>query len=730
MSKLYFMVSVSFATISLALKMCPESISTVSTVNRCPSNVAEWESAAKKKSCNDLGQLQSCTAADDFVYHCVLNKDATMLLENQLQRDPAHLERLGYEGARTRLKVDAVSDVPLLIHAKENNGAVRLVLPAKPRGAYAKRQKAEIFRQAFQELEPRLSENNTLPDHSIDLIEPGDPNDEHLIEPTASTNAIPETQSKKCQATLQVPQRTRRIQVSLDKKNMQHAVENVEDNDDDSDIEGGDIEGSDEDPDFDLDSEYPESDSSDEEDEEFQLSTDITPEEERQFLVSEVQLAKLLQNCSVCGSACHTVVNGVCGTMISTSSVFPNGHSSTWESQKCHHGMPWANVLVAGAIVFSGANASKSLILFRHLNLQMMSISTFSRLQASYVVPASIFTWDFHQHTLLAEYQGRSLTLGGDARCDSPGFTAKFGSYTLMELSSGKILDFQVNTHGVGGLKHLDDAGLHIENPVTDRHCMIKKYMREDHQDKNHFFDVWHVAKASKKRDCGNIRPWIKSSVNHCYLVAASCGEDSELKVQKWSSLIRHVSNQHEHCEHELLNEERLWLKEGSKAHKLFREVVESRYLTRDVGKLSPLHQTYGLEMYHSVVNSFAPKNTHFFYPAIMARLCVSALHFNENGQRHQATTKDGVARWQISYPKGKKGTQAVVKPNKTAVTFDYVDILRINLCERRRQHPSYTQSNDDAHMSLGYCPPALTLGFEGFVKEDLIATRRSKFSH
>uniref|UniRef100_A0A8W8P3V0 Uncharacterized protein n=1 Tax=Magallana gigas TaxID=29159 RepID=A0A8W8P3V0_MAGGI len=72
--------------------------------------------------------------------------------------------------------------------------AVQLVLPAKPRGAYAKRQKAEIFRQAFQELEPRPSENNTLPDHSIDLVEPGDPNDKHPIEPTASTNAIPETQ--------------------------------------------------------------------------------------------------------------------------------------------------------------------------------------------------------------------------------------------------------------------------------------------------------------------------------------------------------------------------------------------------------------------------------------------------------------------------------------------------------------------------------------------------------
>uniref|UniRef100_A0A8W8NUB4 Uncharacterized protein n=1 Tax=Magallana gigas TaxID=29159 RepID=A0A8W8NUB4_MAGGI len=344
----------------------------------------------------------------------------------------------------------------------------------------------------------------------------------------------------------------------------------------------------------------------------------------------------------------------------------------------------------------------------------MMSMSTFSRLQASYVVPASIFTWDFHQQTLLAEYQGRPLTLGGDAWCDSPGFSAKFGSYTLMELSSGKILDFQLlQSNEVPGSTHMELEGLKIGLKHLEDAGISKK-----------------LETASKKRDCGNIRHWIKSSVNHCYWVAASCGGDSELKVQKWSSLVQHVSNQQQHCEHELLSEERLWLKEGSRAHKLFREVVESRYLTRDVGKLSPLYQTYGLEMYHSVVNSFAPKNTHFFYPGMMARLCVSALHFNENGQRHQATTKDGVARWQISYPKGKKGTQAVVKPNKTAVPFDYVDILRINLCKRRRQHPSYTQSNDDPHVSLGYCPPAPTLGFEGFVKEDLIATRRSRFSH
>lgn len=61
--------------------MCPESMPTVSVVPRCPSNANEWVSAAKQKSCNELGQIQTCTNPDKFVYHCILNKQATQLLE-------------------------------------------------------------------------------------------------------------------------------------------------------------------------------------------------------------------------------------------------------------------------------------------------------------------------------------------------------------------------------------------------------------------------------------------------------------------------------------------------------------------------------------------------------------------------------------------------------------------------------------------------------------------------
>lgn len=46
------------------------------------------------------------------------------------------------------------------------------------------------------------------------------------------------------------------------------------------------------------------------------------------------------------------------------------------------------------------------------------------------------------------------------------------------------------------GIQQLEDAGLQIDNIITDRHGMVRKFMRTEHPDKNHYFDVWHVAKG------------------------------------------------------------------------------------------------------------------------------------------------------------------------------------------------------------------------------------------
>lgn len=78
---------------------------------------------------------------------------------------------------------------------------------------------------------------------------------------------------------------------------------------------------------------------------------------------------------------------------------------------------------------------------------------------------------------------------------------------------------------------------------------------------------------------------------------------------------------------------------------------------------------------------------------------------------------------------KRKKGEHAVVKPNKTPITYGYVDILRLNLVERRLQLPSYPAATADGKATLGYQPPPLTSGYIAVNKQDLITTHRTRFA-
>ncbi|XP_062615546.1 uncharacterized protein LOC134277245 [Saccostrea cucullata] len=60
---------------------CPVSISTLRHVTLCPQSEMEWNERAKEKGCEILARHQNCTSADAFSYHCILNADATRLVE-------------------------------------------------------------------------------------------------------------------------------------------------------------------------------------------------------------------------------------------------------------------------------------------------------------------------------------------------------------------------------------------------------------------------------------------------------------------------------------------------------------------------------------------------------------------------------------------------------------------------------------------------------------------------
>ena len=48
----------------------------------------------------------------------------------------------------------------------------------------------------------------------------------------------------------------------------------------------------------------------------------------------------------------------------------------------------------------------------------------------------------------------------------------------------------------VRSMEFLEGEGITITDIVTDRHSQIKKYMREERPEIQHWFDVWHVSKG------------------------------------------------------------------------------------------------------------------------------------------------------------------------------------------------------------------------------------------
>ncbi|CAG2218817.1 unnamed protein product [Mytilus edulis] len=351
---------------------------------------------------------------------------------------------------------------------------------------------------------------------------------------------------------------------------------------------------------------------------------------------------------------------------------------------------------------------------------------------------------------------GRSVVLGGDGRCDTPGHCAKYGSYNMIDLDEGTVADIQlVQSNEVPNSHHMEKAGLErsieffrhhnipIKTIITDGHKMIAKWIREQMPETTHHLDVWHVAKGLKKKlaklslekDCKDLQPWIKSIVNHLYWTAASStGQDQVVIVAKWYSILNHIINVHDGhgeefpaCQHGPLEgreRHKKWLKPGTKVYEKLQGIVCHWQMKKNIVMLSPGKQTSALEGYHSVINHFAPKMIGFSYHGMLCRLWLAALHFNENNQREQAVTKDGRARYKIVYPKFKKGDYSV-KRILVDCTYDYVQTVMTTVMGLGK----VSHMNEHGVKLLVEVPPPLCSEYERPDKEIAVQNLMSRFN-
>ena len=135
------------------------------------------------------------------------------------------------------------------------------------------------------------------------------------------------------------------------------------------------------------------------------------------------------------------------GTCLSVSTSCQNcGKVNTWLSQKFMRSMPLGNLVVAASVFFSGCSPVKALNCLQIANIAGLSLTSYNLIQGIYLVPATMACWTRHRDNYLegVRASNKSLILGGDARCSSPGHTAKYGSYTFMDLDNSKVVDVQL----------------------------------------------------------------------------------------------------------------------------------------------------------------------------------------------------------------------------------------------------------------------------------------------
>ena len=139
-----------------------------------------------------------------------------------------------------------------------------------------------------------------------------------------------------------------------------------------------------------------------------------------------------------------------CGSRVEIVWKCSQGHYKRWESSevlaiKNNNNTYLNDSLQAAAIILSGNNYEKFSLLAKALNLNLISTSTFNRFQKHCAEPVVRDIWT-KMNGLIVEIlkQYDEICLCGDGRSDSPGHSARYCVYSLMEHATHVIVDFEV----------------------------------------------------------------------------------------------------------------------------------------------------------------------------------------------------------------------------------------------------------------------------------------------
>ena len=155
-------------------------------------------------------------------------------------------------------------------------------------------------------------------------------------------------------------------------------------------------------------------------------------------------LLSLFTVCRSCHQLCTGKVAQQMETFISVRQTCSHcGHVWLWNSQPFIKNQPAGNILLSAAILFSGCRPTNVFHVLHCLCVACITDRTFYIHQTEYLEPSVLSVWKHKQQQLLSASE-LPLTIGGDGRADSPGYSAKYGPYGIIDLHTNKILHIEL----------------------------------------------------------------------------------------------------------------------------------------------------------------------------------------------------------------------------------------------------------------------------------------------
>ena len=321
-----------------------------------------------------------------------------------------------------------------------------------------------------------------------------------------------------------------------------------------------------------------------------------SPLTEPKFIVFWSCLMLLFRFCFTCFQKTTVTSIKTKGSLLIVTMRCAKSHTHKWYSQPIINRIGAGNVILSAAILYSGNTFMRISEMFSSVNLVHFSRTLFYNIQKTLLYPTLNSVYKLYRSEVIKQcIDAPQSNFIGDGRCDSPGYSAKYGTYTLMDSNINKIVDFHVVSVGTVEnssrmekkgleklLSKLANMGVRISTLTTDRHVQIRSFLKNEHPEIIHQFDIWHFGKSikkaltnlSKKKGCEPLTHWIKAIINHFWWCCASCNGDAILLKEKWLSILYHIRGIHSwdgtekfsKCEHPTLDQERRWLKDGSEA--------------------------------------------------------------------------------------------------------------------------------------------------------------------